>query len=390
MHFQSMQDAKKSLNGSVILMANHVQANQLAGRFRAAALDVQLASVMPASLATFAGELKHAALVLADVGKAQDAAARLRELRELVDEDCAIVLIADAQDLAFAREMRRLGASEYFASPADDDELFRAVCDVLGLGGAERARRGSRLIAVHGVVGGAGAGLISAGLATLIAEQYGRRSVLVDWVLGNASAGAWLGSDRPGELSSLLHTPERLDLALLEQVMQRPSSQLALLDGRSEQQNTPPIDAQSCQQVAEILAQHYRYQVWRSSGLDKVASHNLLQADLCVLVADGSLNALRNVRELLPWLKEQRPEAQTLLVFNASRPDAVLDDQAFSEALGRPADVVLPYCRKLAAQQLDAVPFNLGKHVLHKELDRLACLVLGLPTAKARNWFGMR
>lgn len=390
MHFQSMMDAKTALSGIVILSANSAQASHLAGRFRAAALEVPLASVMPASLASIVGELKQAALVLADVGKAQDAAARLCELRELVDQDCAIVLIADAQDLAFAREMRRLGASEYFASPADDEELFRAACDVLGLGGAERVRRGSRLIAVHGVVGGAGAGLISAGLAALIAEQYGRRSVLVDLMLGNASAGAWLGSDQPGELSSLLHTPERLDLALLEQVMQRPSSQLALLDGRSEQQNTPSVDARSCQQLAEILAQPYRYQIWRSSGLDKAASHSLLQADMCVLVVDGSLNALRNVRELLPWLKEQRPELRTLLVFNASRPDAVLDDQAFAEALGRPADVTLPYCRKLAAQQLDAVPFNLGKHVLHKELDRLACLVLGLPTAKARNWFGVR
>jgi Flp pilus assembly CpaE family ATPase len=286
--------------------------------------------------------------------------------------------------------LRRLGASEYFSSPADDEELLRAACDLLGLGGAERLRRGSRIVAVHGVVGGAGAGLTSAGLATLIAAQYGRRSVLVDLMLGNASAGAWLACDRPGELSSLLQTPERIDLALLEQVMQRPSAQLALLDGRSEQQATPSINAATCQHLAEILSQHYRYQVWRSSGLDQTASHSLLQADVVVLIVDGSLNALRNVRELLPWLKEQRPELRTLLVFNATRPDAVLDAEAFAEALGRKVDVALPYRRKLAAQQLDAVPFNLDAHVLHAELDLLASQVLGLPPRKARNWFGAR
>ena len=386
MHFQSMQGGATALNGVVILASNPAQAQHYAELLRAHAVEVVLATQYSAHLHEYSAELQQAAVVIADVGIAAKAIAALRVLREVTDPEAALLLIADTADLALARELRRHGANEYFAAPVDDDELIHATRDALGLGSGVAHR--SRIIAVHGVVGGAGAGLISAGLAALTASQHGRRAVLLDMELGNASAGCWLGCDRPGELSAVLQTPERIDSALLEQVIQNPLAQLALLDGRSLRQDTPIVEAAACQRLSHALSEQYRYQFWRSSGLSRTASLSLQQADVHVLVCDGSLAALRNVRELLPWLKESQPQAKSILVFNQARPDGVLKADTFAEALGRPADMVLPYRAKLARQQLDGVLFNASSHALHPEFDALTRHVLGLPVAKPRAWWG--
>ena len=386
MHFQSISDQGSKLAGVVVLATDKTSAGHLQAGCEAHGMPVTLAAQLGDTHSSHAAALQGAAVVIVDVGRAATALTLVRELRDLCSPNTVLLLIADDADLALARELRRQGVSEIYSRPFDHDELYQMASEALGSGVDHRARRGSRIIAVHGICGGVGAGVVSAGLATVIAVAHGRRTVLLDLDLSSPRAGSWLGCDKPSELSALLKAPERIDAALVEQVMQRPMAQLALLDGVQSLSSHDPRCGVGCQRLANVLAGQYRYQIWRSSGMDTGAQHSLLQADISLLVCDGSLPALRGVRDLLPQLAESRPGMQTLLVFNQRSPDEVLNAESFAESLGRQPDLVLPYRSKLARQQLDGVPFNAAHHVLNKEFSALAARLLGLPV-KQQTWW---
>ena len=378
------------LTGLAVLAPDAAGGERLRSACEARGLPVALALPLNGALASHVDTLQGLAALIADVGTAATAPQALRELRELCAPTAQILLVVDRADLALARELRRQGASEVFARNAEHDELLTLAGEILGHGVADSARRGTRVLAVHGVCGGAGAGLVSAGLATLLAATHGRRTALVDLNTASPTAGSWLGCDKPGELFRLLRTPERIDGALLEQASQRPHPQLALLDGQGTLTEFSDVGAGACRSLSQALAAQYRYQVWRSSGMDAAAAHSLAQADLRLLVCDATLPALRAARALLPQLTGAEGRAQTLLVFNARSPEGVFDADAFAEALGRPADIVLPYRAKLARQQLDGVPFNAPNHALHREFSALAARVLGLPVPAQRPWWRLR
>ncbi|WP_432721420.1 hypothetical protein R0381_002463 [Jeongeupia wiesaeckerbachi] len=376
MHF--MLDDRAKTQGVVILARSRECAAQWAASCREHGFDLALATTWPDSGGALPGELHHAALVIADGG--DDALACVATLRVVCDPASAIVLVGSADDLSLARQVRRAGASEYFAAPVDADELARACADLQSGGSAER--RGSRVVAVQGSCGGAGAGLVTAALGAIAATRYGHRAAVVDLGLASPTAGSWLGCDQPGELARLLLTPERIDHALIEQVVQRPAPQLALLDGSGAQ---PQLDAASSRALASALGEQYRYQFWRGSGLDAAATHGFARADQIVLVCDGTLAGVRNARELLRRAAEsQKP---CMLVFNQSRPDSVLDVDGLADALGRRPDHVLPYRAKLATQQLDQLALTSPAHVLASALDDLAAALLGVTRAPRRRWW---
>ena len=386
MHFQSISDQGAKLAGVVVLATDKTGVGHLQAGCEAHGMPVILAAELGDTLSSHAAALQGAAVLIVDVGRAATALTIVRELRDLCSQDAVVLLIADDADLPLARELRRQGVSEIYSRPLDHEELYLMAGEALGSGGDHRTRRGSRIIAVHGVSGGVGAGVVSAGLATVIATAHGRRTVLLDLDLSSPTAGSWLGCDKPSELSALLKAPERIDAALVDQVIQRPVAQIALLDGVRSLTSHDPVCAVGCQRLASVLASQYRYQVWRSSGMDTAAQHSLQQADISLLVCDGSLPALRGVRDLLPQLAESRPGMQTLLVFNQRSPDEVLNAESFAESLGRQPGLVLPYRSKLARQQLDGVPFNAAHHVLNKEFSALAARLLGLPV-KQQTWW---
>ncbi|WP_034301104.1 MinD/ParA family protein [Herbaspirillum sp. RV1423] len=341
------------------------------------------------SVAEHATHLREAGLIVIDLAGDPAPTASLRELREFTAPNVPVLVLGELNDLAYARQLRQLGASEYFAHPIEPNELILTARRLLQLDSANTTRNG-RLIAVHGLRGGVGASLITAGLVTVISQQHGRNCAAVDLNFSSPAVGSWLGCDQPGRLNALLQDVQRLDQALLDQIVQSPFPQLNVYDGNLDHEddgegNTVP-NSTALRGLSQLLAERHSCQVWRTPP-GPAARTVLLDADLCVLVADGSFPSLRAALALLPWIRQCRPLLNTTLVFNQTRPHMPLSADQFAHSIGQSIPHRFAYQRRLGEQAIDNLPFNRPSHVLHRALAQLAVDLLKLPPVSTRRWW---
>ena len=209
------------------------------------------------------GELTKLSGVVFDLRGQFDVLSKARELLDGCRPGAAVVVLGKENDLGVYRSLKDIGVSDYFAYPVKPDELADSVLGTLGLAGGKGRGRG-RVVAVHGVCGGLGSGLISAGLGAALAERYERDTALVDTCLGSPAIESYLGVNSPGNLGILLEAEERLDKVLLDQIVIRPMDHLTLLTGITSPEERGSAAPETFRRLADLLGERHRYQIWRS------------------------------------------------------------------------------------------------------------------------------
>ena len=320
----------------------------------------------------------HCAVVL-DVSRQGSPLALLRELRERCPAQMKIVAIGSANDLGIYRQALAAGADEYFAQPLPVDELLQAMRTLLNLDAAACPLRLGRMVAVFGTHGGAGAGTVAAGLAQMFALEHGRSTALVDSNTLSPTAGSAVGSDLPGNLGLLLDEAEEIDSVLVDQIIQRPVENLALLDGYDGIDVQRSIKPANVEALIELLGNRYRYQVWRVNGGSGALKPLVLkQADIVLLVLGGALPSARAVPDVVQWLGEHNPGARLILVYNTPSPNPPVPAESFEDLTGRKIHFTIPYQKTFGEDQLKNVRFNQPSHCMHKIFSSITNDILGV------------
>ncbi len=342
--------------------------------------DNFLQKIVPAEL-----EL-HGAIVL-DIAGHDTPLDLLQEVRERCPGHTLIVAVGKENDLGFYRRAIAAGACDYFAEPLPEEQLVQALRRMLKLDAAQNTRVGS-MIAVYGTHGGVGAGVTAGGLATVLAQHFGRSTVLLDSDFFSPSAGLAVGSDMPGNLGILLDEGERLDKVLVEQAIQKPHGNLALLDGYEPFGETRAVPPENVERLVDMLGHLYRYQVWRvAGGAGSLAGSVLAQADVVMPVLSGTLASARAAQSLLRHLTESNPSARVLPVYNNPSPSAPVPQAMMEELIARKIAYVVPYQKRLGEDMLKNVSAGSPAHCLHKIFMRMGQDRLGLSMAQARPWW---
>jgi Flp pilus assembly CpaE family ATPase len=310
----------------------------------------------------------------------------LRAARELVDRcrsDAAVVVLGRPNDVSFYRDLRSLGVTEYFSHPVPADELVTSVRRLAGLYGGQKRRRGLT-IAVHGVHGGLGAGLLTAGLGAFISQIYGRETVMVDSDLATPSVGGYLGVDTGGNLQEILEAADRLDWVLIQQAIQLPLDRLALLYGLAEVDGRKAFEPEAFARLGSLLEDRYRYQIWRSHAGSPAGAPVLEGADLAILVTSGTLPCVRSTQNVLRWLSERNPSARLIVCFNQIAPSQCFSPANLSRSLGLELTHVIPFLKGLGDDLIAGTPFTQKSHSLHKSLTRMAHDIMGRISERSR------
>jgi Flp pilus assembly CpaE family ATPase len=332
------------------------------------------------------GDFAELDAVVVDVMSQKDPVNVIREVHERCPSSSKLIAIGRENDLGFYRRLRAVGAAEYFAHPVPTDELvqsLRLLCTEEGC-----SLRSGRMIVVQEAHGGAGAGVLTAGLGVLISQMHGRSTVLLDTDFFSPSVGCHLGVDQPGNLAVLLDATERLDKVLIDQAVQKPHDLLALLDGYDGVASQRRISPESAHALAMLLGEEHRYQIWRNGAATPLLIPSLSQADVVILVMTGSLAAARMAQTTLLWLAEHNPSARVIPVYNHVTPHPAIPASSLEEIIRHPVAYTIPYQRKLNEMMLRNVPFNNPSHCLHKILSRLCRDVLGVRETGRTWWRG--
>ncbi len=253
----------------------------------------------------------------------------LDALAESCDAGTKVVVIGHLNDVVLYRELVKRGVSEYLISPITPISLMESISNLYNNPDSDPV---GVMMAFIGAKGGVGSSTICHNAAWAISELLKSNVVIADLDLPFGTAGLDFNQDPMQGISDALMSPERLDEVLLDRLLTKCSDHLSLFAAPVSLDREYDITADACDIVLDVVRQNMPYiavdvpHLWTSWS-----KRILTQADEIVITAAPDLANLRNAKNLLELVKQQRTnDRPPLLVMNTvgmpKRPELTIKD----------------------------------------------------------------
>ena len=269
----------------------------------------------------------------------------LRQLAEACEVTTKVIVIGHVNDIQTYREVIRLGVSEYLSAPVQPRQL---VENIAALYADPKAAPVGRNISFIGARGGVGSSTIAHNIAWFIANDIQMDVSVVDLDIPFGTTGLDFNLNLGRGIADALVSPERLDDVLLERLLVENGERMSIFASDvGLEQNLDQIPPEAYQSVLEVVRRSVPQMVvdlpcvWTSWS-----QQVLLGADTVVITAQLDLVSLRNSRNMINLLQQERPnDAPPYLILNQvgipKRPEISVQD--FLNALGCNAEVIIPF-----------------------------------------------
>ena len=268
----------------------------------------------------------------------------LDQLADVCDVGTKVVLIGHVNDVQMYRDLVRRGVSEYIVAPVGQIELIKSLSDLFANPEAEPL---GKSIAFIGAKGGVGSSTLAHNVGWSIASSFKQDVIISDFDVAFGTAGLDFNEDPPQTIADAIKAADRLDDQFLERLLTKCSERLSLLTAPAVLDHTCDYDSEFFGHMMELLQGSAPYivmdlpHVW--SDWNK---HLLLNADEIVITAAPDLANLRNVKNMLDLLgQERRGDKAAHLVINQTgmlkRPE--IKAKEFAAALELSDYVEIPF-----------------------------------------------
>ena len=239
----------------------------------------------------------------------------LDRLSEVCDVGTKVIVVGRVNDVLLYRELMRRGVSEYLVAPVPALEVVRSLSELFRTPDADPV---GRTIAFVGAKGGAGSSTIAHNVAWTIARAFEQPTVVADLDLAFGTAGLDFNQDPPQGIADAVFAPDRLDSNLVDRLLTKCTQHLSLLAAPATLDRTYDFQADAFDGLYDILRSNLPYTVLDvPHGWTAWSRRALVAADEIVIVASPDLANLRNAKNMLDLLRQQRPhDASPRLVLN--------------------------------------------------------------------------
>lgn len=255
-------------------------------------------------------------LILIESGmRGQELFAQLEELASVCDAGTKVVMIGAANDIRLYRQLIDKGISDYLVPPLHPINLIRSLGELYS--DPEKPFVG-RIAAFFGAKGGVGSSTIAHNIAWALSETIQQETALVDLDASWGTTGLDFAYDSSQGLEEALAEPERLDETLLDRIMIRHTQKLSILPTAGSLQHKPVMESDAYEAVVDavrsisplsLLDMPHQWMDWTSNVLTNV--------DDIVITATPDLASLRNTKNLIDFLRAQRPnDGDPILILN--------------------------------------------------------------------------
>ena len=300
-----------------------------------------------------------------------------------------MIVLSDADlPLALARRLMQAGVAEVLPTPADAEEVRRAVARLarpVQLPAVYGGKQPGRILTVTRARGGIGATTLAVNLASSLAQSKGRfrktagaSVALVDFDLQFGAVSSFLDLPARDTLYELAAEGQIPDAAYLDDEMETAADGLRVLTAPAR---FMPIDAISEAQVAAILEtlrdRHDFVVVDLPHGLVDWVQAVVDRSDQVMLVTDSTVPSIRQAKRLIDFFHEESPGVPFEIVINHESKPMVRAKHHVeaSKLLERPFRTWLPSDPKTARAAVDrGVPITATgrRSALGKSISRLA------------------
>jgi pilus assembly protein CpaE len=315
--------------------------------------------------------------------------AELDRLAEVCDAGSKVVVIGHVNDVDLYRSLTHRGVSEYLVTPVDLMGVIRAVSDLY----IDRATQPlGRTIAFIGGKGGVGSSMIAHNVAWAIARSFENDVVVADLDLAFGTAGLDFNQDPSQGIAEAVNAPDRLDDNFLDRLLCKCSDHLSLLAAPATLDRTYDFDEGAFEVVVDVAQSGVPAvvldvpHVWTSW-----VKKTLFSADEVVLTVEPDLANLRNAKNIIDLLRQQRTnDVPARLIINKSglskRPEIKVED--FSTALNLKPLAIIPFDAALfgtAANNGQMIAEADPKSPITHAFDLIARTVTGRGEAKRQK-----
>ncbi|MGA2849996.1 MAG: AAA family ATPase [Terracidiphilus sp.] len=299
-----------------------------------------------------------------------------------------VMVFSQRSDLKMAVRCMRAGAREFLNLPVVQSDISGALARVaVRRPGAIRARRSSgKLLAFLGSKGGCGVTTIAANFAVALAQESGRKTLLIDFGLPLGDAALNLGVSAEYSTANAFTDTARLDSRFLASLLTTHSSELSVLAAPNEfTDSEPPIEA--IDKLISVARQSFDFIVVDcGSRLDLKSSAIFDPHSTLFLVAQVGVSELRNANRLITQFFANRGR-KLQIILNRYTPQSLLYDEArITKALTREAQWRIPddYATARRTQSM-ATPLVLQDAPIAVAIRQMARHTAGLPEPEEKK-----
>ena len=261
---------------------------------------------------------------------------------------CSLVAVSDNADAALILEAMRAGCSEYLTPPVQVDQFAGAV---------ERLRMRldsrktivpkptGRIVGMLGVRGGAGATTLAVHLGSFLAEQYGKRTLLLDEHRRLGHVSLYLGAEEANyHFYELVRNIGRLDESLLQGFVIHHTSCLDILPSPDSFDDAANVSLEDIQRAIRFLGQNYEFVVIDCPhGVHNLSLATIGCCDELYLIATPDVPALRDLSSCIDtFLQSHVPQEKIKVVINRYSSDGALGLQQIEKAIQQPISITIP------------------------------------------------
>jgi pilus assembly protein CpaE len=255
-----------------------------------------------------------------------------------------VMVFSESSDLNLTVRCMRAGAREFFTLPIVQRDFAGALARAsVRRPGAIRAMRSSgKLFAFLGAKGGCGVTTIASNFAVALAQESGRKVLLIDF--GQPIGDAALNLGVAGEFSTAnaFRDTARLDTRFLATLLTTHSSALSILPAPNELTDAdPPLEA--IDKLLTVARQSFDFIVVDCGSRLDIKNSTLFEpASVIYLVAQVGISELRNANRLITKMFASR-DRRLQVVLNRYTPQSLLyDESLITKALTREAQWRVP------------------------------------------------
>jgi pilus assembly protein CpaE len=233
-----------------------------------------------------------------------DMLAQLDQLAGSCDAGTKVVVIGHVNDVVLYRELLKRGVSEYLIAPVTALQLMESISNLYNDPQSDPV---GHIFAFVGAKGGVGSSTVCHNVAWCMSELLKTSVVIADLDLAFGTAGLDFNQDPVQGIGDAISSPERLDEVLLDRLLTKCSEHLSLFAAPGLLDRDYDISPDACDLVLDVVRQNVPYVAvdlphqW-SAWTKRV----LMQADDIVITAAPDLANLRNAKNLVDLLKQNR------------------------------------------------------------------------------------
>jgi pilus assembly protein CpaE len=265
------------------------------------------------------------------------AAQAAENIRSTAPDTAIFAVSGDAQPDLIIQAMRS-GCGEYLLKPIGREQLLNAVARV---GGRRKERTSpfkAQVLAFMGAKGGCGVTSLVTQLGALLANSFGKKTLIVDLHRDFGDAALYLGLTKYRyHFFELVENTERLDGELLQGFLARHSSGLEVIPAPEGNSAPRRILPGAVAQTFEFLRMRYEYiLVDMAPGLSDENLEMIRHCDQFHVVTVAEVSALRNVVRQSEYLtRKEIPRERFRVVLNRHQKRSLITDSEIEKTLGQ-------------------------------------------------------